>query len=230
MARDAALRAGVGSALLAAFAFALTDCASVGSDDGPGRLLAAYRAALLSGDADQAYRLHDAAFRASHDPAVFRARWDQEVAERRAWAALLERPGEGVELDLGQGRRLVLRKDGGAWHIAEGGVAAAAARETEPAAPAWVLGEFLRAASERDLTRIRPLMPEAAQARWDDRGLGARLAEMEPRIAEARRRLSAATPAPEAVIEGDRAFVRYGKGRAARLVREAGRWRVVDVE
>jgi hypothetical protein len=74
-------------------------------------------------------------------------------------------------------------------------------------------------------------MPEqAGSALANDQTLLAKVEELAPRVESARRRWLAAVPRPEPVIDGDRAYLRYDIGRAARFVRESGRWKVIDVE
>ena len=197
---------------------ALAGCAAAP----PEATLDAYRAALEAGDAPRLYALSDPATRARVTPEAFAARL--AAAPPARWGAV-----EALQVfavaTLADGRQLRLVQGPDGWRVAEGGVALAAYDTPEAA-----LATLLAGAEAGRLDEVRGALPEAFQARYaGDAALAAHLAAVRGRLAAARSALGALTPG-RARIQGDRAQLPYGEGRAVELVLEAGRWRVLDVE
>lgn len=193
---------------------------------GPEATLAAYAQALRDGDVDRIRALSDSAYRAAHD----RAELERFVAEHpdlvRHLAGNLESAGEvRAEVRLPDEERLILVREDGAWRVAFGGLEPFRADSPE----ASVL-TFFRAVAAGRLAAIRAVMPaEAALSHADDAALLSHLDAMKPRIDAARAGLGPVVPG-RAQIEDDRARLPYGEGRAVELVREEGRWKIVDLE
>lgn len=186
---------------------------------GPREAARAYLEALAAGDMAAAHALTAQAVRTS-TPASALA-----VLPRDA------RPGDedGVwTLVLADDRRLTLvREADGAWRVDDD---ALWARSVED--PRGAITSFFEAVAAGDLARVRAFLPEGGGASGrlaSDEALTAHLAAQRDRLERARVALGdVARRTP--IVEGDHAQLPYDGRRAIRLVREAGRWRVLDVE
>jgi hypothetical protein len=208
-------------AAAAFFWVALSACAG----PRPEEALRAYRAALARKDVATLRELSDAGFRATWSEARL-ARWMKK--NPRLIEAALDRT-EGLRLreeavvEDEQGRvRLVREPDG--WKVAEGGLLVARFDTPEAALQTF----FFAATGHQDL--LRELIPEADADRFaSDFALAKHLYANRERIFRAR---DAIGPIDEgmAVIDGDRARIPYGDGKAVELRLEGERWRVLDLE
>jgi hypothetical protein len=199
----------------------LACCAANGPDD----VLRAYAAAVEAGDAERIWELSDDRFRASHS----KEELVRHLAERREERARLVtelsgRAAERAEVALSAGPLVLIRAAEG-WRIAAGGL-----ELFDPSTPEGALAGFLEATANGRLDVVRSLMPARhARAFEADDALSAHLEAIASRVESARRALAAA-PAKAAEVDGDRARIPYGGAKAVTLVREAGRWKVVDLE
>jgi hypothetical protein len=195
-----------------------------GCAETPRSALSDYRAALAQRDAKAIWERSSAARRAEVSPEDLAAVLG--APETAALVAELAEPQvEKAELILASGRKVVLVREAGRWRIAEGG-----ADRLVAATPVGAVLGFFAAVAANDLPAIRSRIPNAAAARFtDDAALVAHLERIKPRIEAAKNEL-APLGAKQAWIEGDRAEIAYGSSKAVRLVREDGRWRIVDLE
>jgi hypothetical protein len=205
----------------ALIAITLCSCAS-----DPKSAIDAYAEALRAKDAEQIWLLSDEAFRAAHDRAAVEAFLEQHPEEvERILRAIEGADQMRASIELEGGGRLLLSKQGVGWRISHGGVEPFSA-----ATPESALSTFFRAARARRFDAIRTVMPDASLAGFaEDAALDAHLSRMQDRIDSAQKELSPIRP-NMAQIEGDRAWIAYGPGKKVELVREADRWRVVDLE
>lgn len=182
---------------------------------GPDAAVEAYARALEDGQLQEAWRsLGEGggsweAFQARYaDPALRRAR----AAELRAALPALRAVGPGVELAPGT--------EG--WRVVEPASQAAGTPED-------TLRAFLRAAQGGDFSAAYRLLAAPQRARYTPELL-ARDFRAEPsagaRLARAREALAAS---PQRPSDGEALFP-IGSGRAVRLVREGGVWRVAALE
>ncbi len=192
----------------------------------PKDALVAYAAALRANDAQQVWLLSDASFRRAHDPeqvAAYLRAHPEEVG--RLLRALDGAQGTHATIELGDGGRLSMVMESGGWRVRDGGLVPFDADTPEAA-----LVAFFRGVESGRLGEVRAVMPDEFAARFaQDEALRAHLSSLAARIEAAR---SALTPirAQMAEIDGDRAWIRYGRGKKAELVRQQDRWRVVDLE
>lgn len=193
---------------------ALLGCAH---EAGPRATARAYLDALAAGDVARAHALSTHAVRTSTPAAALAG---LPPAER------YHDEGATWTLSLAGDRRLTLvREEDGAWYVDDDALHARGAEDPRGAAVA-----FLDAALAGDVGRARPFLPEGDALRFaDDQVLRAHLEAQRGRLERARSALGDAARRA-AVVDGERAQIPYDGRRAVRLVREQGRWRVLDVE
>lgn len=193
----------------------------------PERTLDAYRKALGEGDVAALRKLSDARFQAAWDlPAL--SKWARknprlllEAEARLGRPDPVRRPTLVFPLEAGE-VRLVWEE--GEWRVASGGWLLARFDTPEAA-----LRTFFFAATGH-LGLLRKCLPDAEARRLaTDYMLGQELYARRARIFSARDAIGPITEG-RARVEGEEAILPYGEGRAARLVLEGARWRVVDVE
>lgn len=192
---------------------------------GPREVLRDYRQAVARGEVRRVRELSDAHFREAHDvPALEKQlrknpRLFSEAAERLDGATRLE-----VVALTENGERIRLVEEDGRWRVAEGGLLMPSLETPEAAARTF----FFAATGHLGLLR-RCLTDEAAARFPSDYLLGKHLHDQRDRIFAARDELGPIVDGM-ATVDGDRASIAYGDGKAMELVLEEGRWRVVDVE
>ncbi|MAQ16155.1 MAG: hypothetical protein CMN30_15360 [Sandaracinus sp.] len=185
---------------------------------GPEATLEAYTEALRAGDARRLYALLDPATQEAVPFEEFAATLESnrdELAERAQEVEDRVKADEVVsraEVPLRDGEKAILTLEHGRWALL-GGVLDAPALQT-PLDAVLALRHAVRRRSLRGLDRV--LGREARAALEDER----------------RRFLEETADSLdlEVEIQGNEARVRLTGGRVIRLVREAGEWRVVDVE
>jgi len=184
---------------------------------GPAPTLAEYSRAVRAGDAEAVHALYDEETRAQVDADEVGALLEQNREElAQQLDAVDQARAEGVEsravLALPGDERVVLRIEDGAWVI-EGGVLDVPALQTPQDAVLALRHAILRR-SLRGLLRVLARAPRAELEAEMDRFLGDTEDELDLRTE----------------IQGNIARVQTSGGRVILLVREAGEWRVVDVE
>jgi hypothetical protein len=199
---------------------ALVGCGGANAGRGtpdPRGTLRAWTAAVRAQDAEAAYALLDADAQGDTDAARFSALFAEHHTELAAQATALEARaasdvGARARLTLVGGEVVVLVLEDGAWRI-DGGVLDAPGLRT----PEDAVASLRRALARRSLPGVLRVLSR------ETRG------EVEAEIA---RFLAASEDAAdlETHVEGDTAEVRLGGEARVTLVREAGAWRVVDVE
>ncbi|HZL16948.1 MAG TPA: hypothetical protein VFG23_04285 [Polyangia bacterium] len=214
-----------GMLLAGVFAGALGCCAHRAV--GPGATVATFGNALARGDLAAAYALTSADFRRRMPfeafAAEFRAGGREPAALGQRMAAEAPAIAPRVDLELSLGEQVPLVLEGGQWRI-DGPVFEAWGQGTARAA----LRTFVRALEARRYDIVLRLVPsryragltaERLRVYWegdDAKDHAAMLAE-----------LRAALVAPISET-GDEARFSYPPGREARLVREAGQWKIED--
>lgn len=200
--------------------------AGCATSPGPRDTLTAYRDALAKKDAAAIAKLESSSLRARHDAAALQAAL-QSQAEVSALLADLAAPVmvESAELTLKSGRRVRLVREDGAWRVVEGGI-----DRWLPETPGGALAAFFSAVDARRLDEVRRFIPDEGQANLaDDAALLRHLEAQKERIAAARAGLEPLGDR-SAIVSGDEAIIRYAPGKAARLVRQSGVWRIADLE
>ncbi len=199
---------------------ALGGCGAAGAARGnpdPRGTVGAWVRAVRAHDAAGAFALLDPRARDGLDAARFAALFAENHAELEAQAAALEaqaarRVDARARLTLVGGEVVALVLEDGAWRI-DGGVLDAPGLRT----PEDAVASLRRALSRRSLPGVLRVLSRGTRA------------DVEAELA----RLNAAsedTADLEVHVDGDAAEVRLGGGARVQLVREAGEWRVVDVE
>lgn len=207
-------------------AFALLSVLACASQaPSPRQTLEAYREALAKADAETLVALSDEGFRENWDE-VRLTRWLQK--NPRLLQEALGRLDEGFGLQEAhfffEGHRVRLVREGKRWRVAEGGVLVARFDTPEAALETFFF------ASTGHLGLLRKLIPDSEVSRFaSDFALGKHLYSMQARIFRARDELGPIRPGM-AQIEGDRATISYGTGKAVEMVLEGGRWRILDIE
>jgi hypothetical protein len=193
-------------------------CTSPATIAGPEATLRAYTEALREGDARKAYGLLDPDTREAVSFERFARTFEENRAELQEQARQVEdavRSGEvqsRAAVELAEAETAVLTLEEGRWTIL-GGVLDAPALQT-PRDAVLALRHAVQRRSLRGLMRVLAREPRAG-------------------LEDERRRFLDETADPldlEVDIQGNRARVRLTGGRVILLVREAGEWRVVDVE
>lgn len=182
-----------------------------------------YRRAWKQGDADTLWKLSDASFRG-------------RVGEARLRAFLAEAPllvpstatatvvMVSARISYADGVTLELVHEGEAWRVRAGG-----ADPDQEAEPLGALRRFLAAVLAGDLETVRRFMPAQALASFGrDEDLLRHLVSEQGRARDLLHRLSAGPV--DRTGQGEQVELRYAPGRAVRLAREAGTWRVLDLE
>lgn len=192
-------------------------CASTEPPPGPEATVMAYVRAVRAGDARAAYALLDPETRAEVPFERFAALMEDNRAELEEQAdALARRARDGIEprarAELAGGRAVVLVREGGRWRV-EAGVAETPALHT----PRDAVLALRRALAHRDLRGIERVLSRGTRAELE--------ADIRQFLDETADELDL-----EYEVRGNRARVRTTEGREILLVREAGEWRVVDVE
>lgn len=193
----------------------------------PAPVVRAYQAAIERRDARALWLASSGAQRQLMTEADIAAALAADAAGADALAAELGGLSavEVAELQLASGRRVRLIREEGQWRIDEGGIDRLFDRD-----PLAALSAFVRAVDRDRLERVREAIPRADRARFaEDAALRAHVSAMSERIAALRAALPGLGPGAVSV-DGDGAEVRWGEGRVARLVREDGRWRILDLE
>lgn len=210
-------------ASLLVFAISVGGCASGHPAEDA---LKAYARALADGDVEQIRALSSTKTRAGLDDAQLK-KWQHknprlfDAAIHRAVQA--DRGDKTMIFGSGENRVRMVLEDG-EWRVAEGGLLLARFDTPEAALETF----FFAAAGHLEL--LRESMPEEAARRYaTDYELGVYLHSIQGRIEAARDEIG---PLHEgrATIDGDRARISYGEHKAAELVLEGERWKVVDVE
>ena len=181
-------------------------------------------------------RIYTDALRARNEDAVrsrsdarTRSLWATRGTVGEDWSALvaaLDRKVVQTEartrLHLDGGRVVELVREDGRWHVADGGLRVARADT-----PRAAFVTFMAAYDTGQLDILRALIPRRFLSAYaSDTPLAKRLSVVAPRIEAARPALGVSRPA----IEGDHAWIPYGRGRAVELILEDGAWRVLDLE
>lgn len=193
----------------------------------PESTLEAYQRALAEGDVAELRRL-------SHAP--FRQAWSEDRLRRwiRKNPRLLDEAGQRMSRPQGPvdvqahlpvegGSVRLVREDDG-WRVAGGGVLVARFDTPEAA-----LETFFFAATGH-LGLLRKLIPEEQVDRYrSDYALGTYLYSVRDRIFRARDEVGPLTPG-RAEVDGKRARLAYGNGKAVEMILQGERWRVLDVE
>ncbi|MBF5040908.1 hypothetical protein FGE12_00790 [Aggregicoccus sp. 17bor-14] len=186
-------------------------CACAGRP-GPGDVAERYARALREGHVEDALALTAEpeagaeAFRARYASAEARA---ERAAEVRAELPQLE----------ARSPQLLLVQTPAGWRVREAGA---------DAAPRAALERFLEAAEAGRWPEAWSLLAGPLRARYTPERLGADF-RAEPLARERLQRARAALPGP-LVLEGAEARLELGQGRAVRLVREDGGYRVAALE
>ena len=184
---------------------------------GPEQTLTRYVAALRAGDADAAYTLLDEETRATVSLDRFRERMAENEAE-------LSEQADGIENALGDhivarataplrdGERAVAVLEAGRWWLL-GGVLNAPVLQT----PRDAVLSLRRALLRRSLPGTFRVLARDARAELE--------AEIERFLEGTADELDL-----DYEVRGNQASVRTTDGRTIRLLREAGEWRVLDIE
>jgi hypothetical protein len=192
--------------------------ARAAGDDDPAGVAAARAEAMARDDVDALWELLAPATRDGLDRSRLAATLADAREELRAQAEALAARAAGGEVvararqTLASGEVVGLVRDPEGWRVEGGVLDAAGARAPEDAVAA-----LRRALLRRSLPAVLRLLARSTRAEVE--------AELE--------RLIDATARPEALdvrIEGDDALVTLPGGGLVRLRREAGEWRVLDVE
>lgn len=195
----------------------LSACAG-GSVRGPDAALRAYLDAARSGDAEAAYALLDDDTQDAVTLEEFSASMRENETEIRDQAVLISQTleEEGIrsraELPLDSGEAAVLTIEEGRWKIS-GGVLDAPALLT----PRDSVLALRHALQRRDLTALLRVLarPTRADLEADIRSfLEATMDLLDLRVE----------------VQGDRARVQTSSGAIIQLTREAGEWRILEVE
>ncbi|MCB9654222.1 MAG: hypothetical protein H6729_08865 [Deltaproteobacteria bacterium] len=190
------------------------------------RFLASYDEALRAKDAERVWALSAASVRARVSAAEFKTR----LSDGANGGASATRPGttpqrEEIVVTTEGGRKLTLVREAGALKVAEGGV------ETPPGdSPESALRTFFFGVTHRDSAAVRSVMPQSVEGQFRvDDVLWAHLEAWMPRIERARAALDGVR-AGVASVDGDTAEIVYRAGASVTLVREGGRWCVMDID
>lgn len=183
--------------------------------DGPEVVASTYARALREGRLESAYALTSADYRARVPFEAFKAQYRDEQPRRERADALLE----GLPKMSARSAGLEAVCESGGWKVAE---------EAPGEGPKAALARFLDAADAGDFTAAYGMLSEAWRARYTP-ALFARDFAAEPlakeRLSRAREALAAAL-----VWGKDEVQLPLGGGKAVRLSREGGSYKVAALE
>lgn len=191
-------------------------------------MLAAYAHALESGHAREAYDLLSEDAKKGMPFEAFERILKENPEEMRAIAAALTRPSEEASVtatvSTPEGESLLLRYEGGRWHVDRSAIDVYAQGTPEAA-----LRSFVRAFRNKRYDVMLRFAPDAKREGLD----AARLKKaFEGEQREEIERLTQAIEAalPTATIEhlGERATMSYGSGGTVELLREHGLWKIEE--
>lgn len=194
----------------------------------PREVLAAYAHALESGHAREAYDLLSEDAKKGMPFEAFERILKENPEEMRAIAAALTRPSEEASVtatvSTPEGESLLLRYEGGRWHVDRSAIDVYAQGTPEAA-----LRSFVRAFRNKRYDVMLRFAPDAKREGLD----AARLKKaFEGEQREEIERLTQAIEAalPTATIEhlGERATMSYGSGGTVELLREHGLWKIEE--
>jgi hypothetical protein len=172
--------------------------------------------AVRSDDAAGAYRLLGEEVRARMGRERFHTLWKENREEMLELADQLERiastPVARARQELAGEETVVLVLEQGRWQV-EGGVLDAVAART----PLDAVAALRRALRRRDLSSLLRVLSRSRRLEWE--------ATIDATVDQTGDPLDL-----EVEVKGDRATVRTTGGGAIHLEREAGRWKVTDVE
>ena len=199
--------------------------AACAHDDGPEAILSQYHRALADGKAGRVYALSASSVKEGRGVEEL-SRWIaknprlRESAQRRTQA---EPTRIVTTISTAEGP-IKLIKEGRSWRVLEGGLFV-----PQFDTPERALRTFFFAATGH-LGLLRKLIPNSeASAYASDYALGKRLYEMRERIFRVQAELGPIWEGRAEIVD-DRAFIRYQKHKTVSLLRQEGRWRVVDLE
>lgn len=191
-------------------------------------MLAAYAHAIEKGDAHQAYDLLSDEAKKSMPFEAFARMVKENPEEMRAIAASLVRPSEAATVTATvttpEGESLLLRYEGGRWHVDRSAIDVYA-QDTPEAA----LRSFVRAFRNKRYDVMLRFAPDSKREGLDEKRLRAAFeGEQKEEIERLTQAIEAALPT--AVIEhlGERATMSYGSGGTVELVREHGVWKIEE--
>ena len=181
----------------------------------PRTTVAAYAAAIRSGDSEGALRLLDKPTRAKLTKAEYGRRWTERRAELRDQASKLEQvtPGKveiAAELHLNGGYAVEMVFDEGRWHLAGG------LPSMGPDTPRAAVLALLQGLENRDPQAIYGLLAKRLSTNVDK--------DIRRRAEGLRAALRRAI-----VVRDGRAYVRAGAQKLV-LIKERGRWKVYDFD
>lgn len=194
----------------------LAGCASAAVIEGPGPTVEAYARAVQAQDAEAVHALLDEESResvATDDVARLLQENQQELNER---AEIAQQQLAGVNsratVRLPSGEIAVLTLEDGEWKIL-GGVLDAPALQT----PEDAIRAMRHALQRRSMSGVLRVLSRAPRAQLE--------AEVERFLDDTEDELDY-----DIEVEGNEALVRASNGRVIHLVREAGEWRIAEVE
>ena len=194
----------------------LMGCATTGSVQGPDALVEQVAQALRDGDAATLHRLagEESSELSEDDIARLLEENREELAERADQLDAQRQQGvqSRATVRLPGGELAVLTLEGGQWKIV-GGVIDAPTLQT----PLDTVRSLRRALARRSFRGVLRVLAHGPRAEID--------AEIERFLEDTEDELDL-----EAEVRGNEAFVRSSNGRVIHLVREAGEWRVADIE
>lgn len=204
----------------------LASCARGGAT--PQDALRAYAAAVRHADADRAWSLATADYRAAHSRERFDAEFAARVAGGDAYADALADAADGAasvsaELAYSDFETLELRYIDGQWRIVDG-----VGDLFSQATPRDALQTFVRAVRANDAAALLRLVPAEFRARITEDDLAEWLATRSEALAETVAKLEASADAPIRERDG-RAVLRYGAEEMV-FALEDGRWVIADFD
>jgi len=197
-------------------AIALGGCGSAVVVEGPGPTVEAYARAVQAQDAEAVHALLDADSRETVDSEEVARLLEENQTELRERAEVAQRQLEGIEsratVRLPSGELAVLTLEDGEWKLL-GGVLDAPALQT----PEDAVRAMRHALQRQSMSGVLRVLARAPRAQLD--------AEVERFLDDTEDELDY-----DVEIEANEALVRASNGRVIRLVREAGEWRIAEVE
>lgn len=194
----------------------------------PRDVLTAYAHAIEIGNAHDAYALLSDDAKKSMPFEAFARMVKENPQEMRAIAASLVRPSEAATVTATvttpEGESLLLRYEGGHWHVDRSAIDVYA-QDTPEAA----LRSFVRAFHNKRYDVMLRFAPDSKREGLDENRLRTAFeGEQREEIERLTQAIEAALPT--AVIEhlGERATMSYGSGGTVELVREHGVWKIEE--